>query len=100
MIALGVGDADAFHAFRDELGPEPLFVARGVLRSPFGRPAPQLFRRHLALLLALPHPELLEGVLERRASVQERLVVLAIGVHVGQGGHGLSGQPTSESDDG
>ena len=86
VISLGVGGADAFQAFPDELGPEPLFVARGVLRSPFGRPAPQLFRGYVGLLLALAVAELLEGVLERRASVQERLV-LAIGRH--QGGHGL-----------
>ena len=84
MVALGVGYADAFQAFRDELFAEPGLVARRVRRAPFCGLAPQNLRRHLALLLALPHPELLEGVLERGASVQERLV-LAIGRH--EGGH-------------
>merc|ERR1719421_1050259 len=86
MIALGVGDVYAFQAFRDELGPQSCLVAGRVRRAPRRRLRTELLRRHLALLLAFAVAELLEGVLQRRASVQERLV-LAIGRH--QGGHGL-----------
>lgn len=88
MVALGVGYADAFQAFRDELFAEPGLVARRVRRAPFCGLAPQNLRRHLALLLAFAVAELLERVLERGAVV-EQLLVLTIGSHLGQGGHGL-----------